>query len=148
MDLLSAWHLYLQGKALSLRDGSVALGSRGRILLSFIALVHLYAYTGDVLIYLAPSKTWGYALKYGVADSRVAIDKRPYNCEWGTAPLGDKHCHYEAQVQWTKIAVAADGVTPLISFDGGRTWTENTAHLEPSKHSASRTVSVRLVGKG
>jgi hypothetical protein len=88
--------------------------------------------SGNILTYIAPSATRGYALKYKVADSNVAIDKQPHDCEYDTAPLGNKHCHYEAQVQWTQTATSADGFTPLISYDGGKTWIENTAHLPPS----------------
>ncbi len=105
---------------------------KGAIVLSFIALALLYAYAGDILIYLAPSTSWGYALKYDVAESKVAIEKQPHDCAWETAPLGAKHCHYDGQVQWTKTATASDGATPLVSFDGGKTWTENTSNLEPS----------------
>lgn len=108
------------------------LARGGRILLSLIALVLLYAYAGDILIYLAPSTTLGYALKYDVAESMVVVDKRPHNCDWNTAPLGAKHCHYEVQVQWTRTAMATGGAPPLVSYDGGKTWTQTTAHVEPS----------------
>ena len=53
---------------------------KGAIVLSFIALALLYAYAGDILIYLAPSTSWGYALKYDVAESKVAIEKQPHDC--------------------------------------------------------------------
>jgi hypothetical protein len=103
-----------------------------KIVWSLVAVIALYSFAGDTLMYIAPSTTYGYAWKYDVADSRVVIDKQPHNCEWETAPLGAKHCHYEAQVQWTRTGTGTDGVTPLVSYDGGKTWTENTSHAEPS----------------
>jgi hypothetical protein len=44
--------------------------------------------------------TWRikYAAEYMVQTDQVEIDNRPYNCEWGSAPLGNKHCHYEKMV--------------------------------------------------
>jgi hypothetical protein len=39
-----------------------------------------------------------YALQYDVESSTVTIDKKPHECEWGSAPIGDKHCHYDANI--------------------------------------------------
>jgi hypothetical protein len=27
---------------------------------------------------------------------QVNIERKPHNCEWSSAPLGDKHCYYKA----------------------------------------------------
>jgi hypothetical protein len=35
-----------------------------------------------------------YAQKYHVSKDRVMIQKKPANCDWGTAPLGKKNCHF------------------------------------------------------
>ena len=97
-----------------------------------VAFCVLVAVGGDVLIYCAPSLPYGYAWKHNVALSQVVVAKRAYDCEWSSAPLGAKHCHYETSVEVTKTAVATDGVTPLVSHDGGKTWTTNTLQFEPS----------------
>jgi hypothetical protein len=39
-----------------------------------------------------------YAVQYWVSTDQVVIERKPHNCEWGSAPLGDKHCHYKALV--------------------------------------------------
>jgi hypothetical protein len=105
---------------------------RGRIAFGLIGLLVLLGGLGDILIYFAPTETWGYAVKYGVDTSKIVIEKQPHNCEWDSAPLGNKHCHYDADVQVTKTTTGADGKTPIVSLDGGKTWMDNTSHLESS----------------
>jgi hypothetical protein len=39
-----------------------------------------------------------YAAEYQFDYDQILIDRKPHNCEWATAPLGDKHCHYEKVV--------------------------------------------------
>ncbi len=68
-------------------------------------------YGGAVLIDLAPSSPYGYAFKYKVSPNLVSIEKYPHNCEWGTAPLGDKNCHYVASVAFTTLVGVRD---PLL----------------------------------
>ena len=40
-----------------------------------------------------------YAISYGVSPDVVYIHRKPYDCDWGTAPLGEKHCGYAAVVE-------------------------------------------------
>jgi len=84
--------------------------------LSFLLLAFgFYEFLGDILIYIAPSITYGYAWKYDIANSKVVVGMRPHDCEWQTAPLGDKNCHYEAQLRHVRTSTATDGATPLVS---------------------------------
>jgi hypothetical protein len=39
-----------------------------------------------------------YGLDYSVDSSRVHFDKKPTDCDWEHAPIGNKDCHYEKQV--------------------------------------------------
>ena len=39
-----------------------------------------------------------YAWEYSVDSDHVVIERKPHNCDWDSAPLGNKHCHYEAVV--------------------------------------------------
>jgi hypothetical protein len=39
-----------------------------------------------------------YAAEYMVAPDKVVIDHKPYDCDWDSAPIGSKHCHYETIV--------------------------------------------------
>ena len=45
---------------------------------------------------LDPVKCW-YALKNEVPADRIYIEKEPHDCEFQTAPLGSKNCHYTAK---------------------------------------------------
>lgn len=40
-----------------------------------------------------------YSLQYGVP--YASVPKKPHDCEWGTAPIGEKHCSYEIEVSNT-----------------------------------------------
>jgi hypothetical protein len=40
-----------------------------------------------------------YAWMYGTNGDHVHVQKKPTDCEWGRAPIGDKGCHYEKQVE-------------------------------------------------
>jgi hypothetical protein len=39
-----------------------------------------------------------YAAEYMLLNDQVIIEHKPHNCEWASAPLGNKHCHYEKVV--------------------------------------------------
>jgi hypothetical protein len=39
-----------------------------------------------------------YSLRYGVSASKVQVDAQPSDCDFMTAPLGSKGCHYDAFV--------------------------------------------------
>jgi hypothetical protein len=39
-----------------------------------------------------------YAAEYMLDPDQVVIEREPHNCDWDSAPLGNKHCHYEAIV--------------------------------------------------
>ena len=43
-----------------------------------------------------------YSVKYDVSRDRVHEDKRPADCDWGHAPIGDKGCHYDQQIETLK----------------------------------------------
>ena len=91
-----------------------------------------FAVIGDILMYIAPSSPYGYAAKYNVNDSYVVMNRKPHDCEWVSAPLGDKHCHYKVEVSSVRTGTSKDGTTPLVSYDEGKTWSFNTDHVKPS----------------
>jgi hypothetical protein len=39
-----------------------------------------------------------YRLQYDVDSDHVYISDKPHDCEWDTAPMGNKLCHYEKSV--------------------------------------------------
>jgi hypothetical protein len=62
-----------------------------------------------------------YHFEYGVPFDQVTEDKQPHNCDWRTAPMGSKNCHYEAEVTRVQTAVSTEG-KPIVSYDEGKTW--------------------------
>ena len=41
------------------------------------------------------------AFTNNVAVENVYVEPKPHDCEWDSAPLGSKHCHYESHVVQT-----------------------------------------------
>ena len=59
-----------------------------------------------------------YMIQYQVGSEQVLEDIEPHNCDWFTAPIGSKRCHYEVRVQPTWV----QGVPPpdakvLVSWE-------------------------------
>jgi hypothetical protein len=64
-----------------------------------------------------PVKSW-YALNNGVPVERVQVEKKPHDCEYDTAPIGSKHCHYDAKVSVWKGTDSPGGMDYLlVSFE-------------------------------
>jgi hypothetical protein len=75
-----------------------------------------------VVQYALQSPEEKYANKYGVKPEQVTIQKQPHDCEYETAPLGKKNCHYEQVV--TTVLVTADIYgKAIVSYDDGKTKT-------------------------
>ena len=55
-----------------------------------------------------PVRSW-YALARGVPVAQVAVAKKPHDCEFMTAPIGVKHCHYDATVVVVKGTDSSNG---------------------------------------
>jgi hypothetical protein len=60
-----------------------------------------------------------YGLLYQIGRSNVHVEKKPSDCEWGHAPIGDKGCHYEKQVSTVRWATSTTGL-PIVSLDEGK----------------------------
>jgi hypothetical protein len=88
-------------------------------LVSVIGLVVLIGYLTDV----TNTKWWNAA---GVKDeNKIKIEKKPHDCEFLTAPLGNKNCHYDKVVQKTMWGTSTSN-RPIVSFDDGKSWNEFT----------------------
>jgi hypothetical protein len=66
-----------------------------------------------------------YVVWYGTDWSSATIDKQPHDCDLLAAPLGEKNCRYDAQVQIQKISTDRNSGRSIISYDGGKTWDFN-----------------------
>ena len=62
-----------------------------------------------------------YSLRYGAAFANVQVDKKPHDCDFFHAPIGDKDCHYDKDVSVTRYGHNAAGVA-VVSYDNGKTW--------------------------
>ncbi len=92
-------------------------------------------------------RKWEYAHRYGTTEDHVTIEPMPRDCDWGTAPIGNKLCHYREQIRAENAQgqlidgtdvqrrfsdtvghIALDGGRPagydwrVVSYDGGKTW--------------------------
>jgi hypothetical protein len=61
-----------------------------------VAVLALLMTAMDPYISSDPTKTW-YAVKNGVHADHVTVEKKPHDCDFDTAPLANKQCHYEAR---------------------------------------------------
>ena len=66
-----------------------------------------------------------YQYQYDAPAERVSIAKRPNDCEFMTAPLGRKNCDYEKQVDVYKFDRDPNAKRPVVSTDGGKSWSWN-----------------------
>ncbi|MGA8215604.1 MAG: hypothetical protein WB799_18545 [Candidatus Sulfotelmatobacter sp.] len=48
--------------------------------------------------YVFPDSAWAYALRYNTLNQYVVIDRKPHDCDWDKAPVGNKECHFEKVV--------------------------------------------------
>jgi hypothetical protein len=53
------------------------------------------------LVWLFPTSSAGYSMRYGVSQKNVFIEPKPHDCEWGKAPIGNKYCHFDKVVDTT-----------------------------------------------
>jgi len=89
---MAAWALFaIHQKGI----GNVARKA-GEIIGGLLALGVAYVGCAYLLMWSAPTWTLGYRILY-VAPV-VEIAPRAHDCEFSTAPLGSKNCHYEANV--------------------------------------------------
>jgi hypothetical protein len=76
------------------------------------------------------SNRWRYSLETDLKDATVSVAPIPHDCEFLTAPLGSKHCHYDKRVVTVRFRV--DGSERFVSTDEGKTWVK----AKPSDHAA------------
>lgn len=64
-----------------------------------------------------------YSMWYGIGYDQVTLDKKPPDCNFFHAPMGDKDCHYNTQVSVIKVDNSNAWGGQSISYDNGNTWT-------------------------
>jgi hypothetical protein len=48
--------------------------------------------------------------------------KKPHDCDFLKAPIGEKNCSFEPEVSTVRTAISTEG-KPIVSFDEGQHWT-------------------------
>jgi len=72
-----------------------------------------------------------YSLENGIPYNAVTLNEKPHDCEFLTAPLGAKHCHYEADIISSyKSRKSGEAIT--CSYDLGKTWVADCWGDSPS----------------
>lgn len=71
-----------------------------------------------------------YAIEYSMSSEQVTVAKKPHNCDWLAAPLGDKFCHYEAHVEVIRTGHRENSSQRVISFDNGKTWSDDNSEIQ------------------
>src|SRR5437899_902819 len=93
----------------------------------FVVFVLIPKWANSIL----DSKT-RYALQYAVSDNQAFVAKEPRDCDFISAPLGDKNCHYEKAVSASKCGTDNNTQKPVISYDDGKTWNWMTEGIKCS----------------
>jgi hypothetical protein len=70
-------------------------------------------------------------LKYNADFNNITVEKRPSECDFLRAPLGDKDCKYKKDVAAIKRAVDVQTKRRIISQDGGKTWAWDDDDTQP-----------------
>lgn len=107
-----------------------AIRDKGSTLGAIFALVVVW------VVILGLSDLWQsklrYAWWYNVSSDQVTIEKKPTDCDFFRAPLGDKECHYERRVSTVRVKTEyldfQRGSVNYVSFDNGKTWNVDPAN--------------------
>lgn len=87
---------------------------------------------------------WRYALSYHVTSDKIIIADHPHDCAFLAAPLGEKYCHYEKNVDTSteKICPAGYALTPSQDscYDGSYPFGKG-ATVNPQEKIASLYIS-------
>jgi len=88
----------------------------GHLLKKLFVLVLVICISAFAAWWLLPND-WRikYAAEYMLDTDKVVIEHKPHNCEWGSAPIGNKHCHYKPIVTFydsVGAVIRTEDVTP------------------------------------
>jgi hypothetical protein len=102
----------------------------GLLIVGFLIWIGAYAVT-----WLFPTSEWAYKWRYAfedhLSDALVRVDPKPHDCEFMSAPIGSKHCYYEAMVITVRITTTSSGQR-LVSYDEGNTWESAAPSTRPA----------------
>ena len=94
-------------------------------LFGLAVLPEILGVLGPVATWIAPGNKAAYFLRYAfeanVSYDQVFVADKPRDCDFLTAPMGNKLCRYETVVQTVRISTSTTGQA-IVSYDEGETW--------------------------
>jgi hypothetical protein len=106
------------------RPPSTSWTDLGQGLLSLVAIGLLYAAGGYGTEWMFPQSIWAtkwrYSLDSDLDGATYVMERRPHDCEFMSAPLGRKNCHYEKEV--ATVRIRRNQSRRQVSYDDGKTW--------------------------
>jgi hypothetical protein len=73
------------------------------------------------------------AWRFDVDRNHLVVASKPHDCEFLTAPMGEKHCHYKLIVHRVLHSHAESDGGPIYSVDEGKTWKRFTYEMTPEE---------------
>jgi hypothetical protein len=64
---------------------------------------------------------WRYGLDDDLKDADYVMERHPHDCEFMSAPLGDKHCHYDKAIITVRVRNGQSGGR-VVSYYEGKSW--------------------------
>jgi len=96
----------------------------GQAIIVWVTLAILYWAGGYVADWMFPQSSWATKWRYSLADDLkdavYVIERQPHDCEFLSAPLGAKHCHYDKVVATVRVRTGQSGRE--VSYDEGKSW--------------------------
>ena len=106
----------------------------GRGFIGLMAAGALVYVSGYASVWLFPTREWAYEWRYWfepyLEGATFEVEPKPHVCEFLTAPIGAKRCHYEAIVTTVRVGRSQAGER-IVSYDEGKTWQPATPSDEP-----------------
>jgi hypothetical protein len=105
------------------------------VVVLIFAVPQLLAAGGDAVTWLCPDSEWAYRLRYSLDSdfngATFEVRSIPHDCEFLTAPIGGKYCHYNKRAVITRIRTNESG-RRFYSLDDGKTWAEAAPDTTPT----------------
>jgi hypothetical protein len=98
----------------------MANDSSGGGIVGLIVVVVIYTVLSSLGSNIFLSRMWYSTVKDAAWDN-VLVERKPPDCDWNHAPLGDKDCSYKRAVVEQMCRVSTQG-RPIFSNDDGKTW--------------------------
>jgi hypothetical protein len=120
-----------RGKEEQVKETRMANHTDGAGAWIVMLIIGWFAFDGIETVWHSKTR---YSVQYGVDSAHVIKDKKPHDCDWLAAPLGNKNCHYDVESRKETVITGTDKATgrPIVSYDEGNIWSWNDGNY-PAK---------------